>query len=387
MPFNHPTARAIQEALDKVGLDGSWRTYNGPNLDLLRSMLGQLFGRDHVRLCCSGTFGIELAIRSLRLDPSAEVLLAGYDYPGNFRAIEDAGARVALSDVASNDWVPNIDSLAASVGENTRAVVISHLHGSLAPMESICRWAKDNDIFVIEDACQEPGSRMNCETESKLAGSWGDISVFSFGGSKLLSAGRGGAVMTNDSRLSQRMTVYCERGNDAYALSELQAAIVLPQLERLEQDNTLRRDAANRLRNQLQRFEWIDVVEPDEGNQPGFYKIGLRIHSSALESTQVQKLVRDRKHQRNTESDVAFLRNVVTEYLESFSIAVGPGFKGFANRSNSRCRRGASLQHSIAAAEETLVLHHSHLLDPETGVDTVDQVVEAFERIHEEIFG
>ena len=115
-------------------------------------------------------------------------------------------------------------------------------------METICRWARDKKLFIIEDACQEPCALIHSESGKKFAGSWGDVSVLSFGGSKLLSAGRGGAVLTNEPQLAQRMKIYCERGNDSYALSELQAAILIPQLEWLEQDNELRRAAVQNRR-------------------------------------------------------------------------------------------------------------------------------------------
>jgi dTDP-4-amino-4,6-dideoxygalactose transaminase len=382
LPY-HPTALAIQQALEKIAADGSWRTYEGPHLVSLRANLARSFRREHVRLCCSGTFGIELAIRSLKLEEDAEVLLAGYDYPGNFRAIEAAGARVALCDVALESWVPNIDALDAALGPKTRAIVISHLHGSLAPMESICRWARDKSLFVVEDACQEPGAIIISLAGETLAGSWGDISVLSFGGSKLLSAGRGGAVLTNDSRLAQRMTIYCERGNDSYALSELQAAILIPQSEQLQHDNALRRATANRLRKELLQFTWIHSGLDTSDCLPGYYKYGLRVSPTILESTKVQQFVSASKDENA--SALAIARRFVLKHLERGSIAVGAGFLGFANRSKNRCRSVGSLENSIAAADGTLVLHHSHLVDPMTGASTIESVLVAFHELNQEL--
>lgn len=383
MPPYHPTALATQQALENVASEGSWRTYDGPRLASLRSILARSFRRGHVRLCCSGTFGIELAIRSLKLDEDAEVLLAGYDYPGNFRAIEEAGARVALCDVAPGGWVPNIDALDAAVGPKTRAMVISHLHGSLAPMESICRWARDKNLFVVEDACQEPGAILTDQTGETLVGSWGDISVLSFGGSKLLSAGRGGAVLTNDSRFAQRMTIYCERGNDTYALSELQAAVLIPQSERLMQDNALRRATANQLSRELLPFAWIQAVPNTPDSLPGYYKYGLKISPTILNATKVQQFISESKDEHA--SALALARRFVLKYLESNSIAIGAGFRGFANRSKSRCRVTGSLENSIAASDGILVLHHSHLIDPQTGTNAIDSVLDAFKEINQEL--
>ena len=127
-----------------------------------------------------------------------------------------------------------------------RAVIVSHLHGGLAAMPEIRAWADLRGVAVVEDACQVPGARI----AGRLAGTWGDVGVLSFGGSKLLSAGRGGALLTDRSDVVQRIKIYSERGNQAYPLSELQAAVLLPQLESLAERNhaaAAERDAAARL--------------------------------------------------------------------------------------------------------------------------------------------
>ena len=127
---------------------------------------------------------------------------------------------------------------------------------------------------MIEDACQAPGAML----EGQRAGTFGDVGVLSFGGSKLLTSGRGGAVVTSDAQMAQRIRLYTQRGNDAYPLSEMQAAVLLPQLQQLDVRNA---DAAGTLWElgdsagrssgirtamnlRMQRDGW--------SNQPAFYK-------------------------------------------------------------------------------------------------------------------
>src|SRR5205807_8690220 len=81
----------------------------------------------------------------------------------------------------------------------------------------------------------------------KPAGAWGDCGVLSFGGSKLLRAGRGGAIMTHREDVLQRIKIYCERGNDAFPLSELQAAVLVPQIPKLAATNDRRLAAVRSL--------------------------------------------------------------------------------------------------------------------------------------------
>ncbi len=384
----HPTALAVSEALAKAAIEGSWRQYDGPKLASLRALLSESLNSKHVRLVCSGTFAVELAIRSLQLSANAEVLLAGYDFPGNFRAIQDAGATVCLCDVADHNWVTTVDLLKQTVGPNTKAIVVSHLHGALAPMSAICQWAKQSGLFVIEDACQVHGAFI----DGKPAGSWGDLGVFSFGGSKLIAAGRGGAIVTNEDRYAQRMTVFCERGNDSFALSELQAAVILPQYAWLPCDHARRLDAALKLKKLFSRFEWLtpcpfQTIEPID--QTAFYKVGLQVDPSILDSARVQQFVQS--NASHVERPLALARDWILRILADHQAAngqpieIGAGFKGFVRRSGNRCRKPVPLPNSQIAADSTLVLHHSHLLDPLTGETTIDRIHSAFDSIHAEI--
>ena len=373
----HVTAQAVRTALASAAKEGAWQTYEGPSLRRLRTVMSKVVNREHVRLCCSGTFAVELAVRSLHLPSDAEVILAGYDFPGNFRAIQDAGARVVLCDVAENDWVPHVAQLEQAFGPNTKAIVVSHLHGSLAPMADICRWAREHGLFVVEDACQVHGASIN----GRPTGAWGDLGIFSFGGSKLIAAGRGGAVVTDDARLSQRMTVYCERGNDSYALSELQAAVLVPQYENLTMDHELRLRAAGDLIQGLAKHKWLSVVPMAENLRPAYYKIGIMLRDSILQSAPVHTFVQN----RSGALSMSFTRDYILQFLEHQQVDCGAGFHGFVRRSANRCRKVDVLDNSRFAADATIVIHHSHLLDPQTGESTIDRVLSAFDNLNLEM--
>jgi len=384
--MTHPTALEVREALLKLANSGAWRTYDGPNLEALRYGLQLQFQRQYVRLCSSGTFGIELAIRSLKLATKSEVLLAGYDYPGNFRSIEDAGASVALVDLGADGWTLTPESLDRALGPNSRAVVVSHLHGQLANMEAICDWARERNIFVIEDACQEPGATFGPIDHRKPVGSFGDLSVLSFGGSKPLSAGRGGAVMTNDPQLAQRMTIYCERGNDAYALSELQAAVLTPQLTHLIEDSSARRNSAIKLLQQLESIPWLKHPHGDltsdhaHDNAASYYKLGLQLDSTGLQGT-TRIPFANAFPETDQECCVVF-RDFLLQQFSEIGLKIGAGFRGFLGRSKNRCRQPLTMPFSLNAAQSTIVIDHSHLLCPEKGSSSIKSILDALETIN-----
>ncbi len=236
----------VRENLLTAYEDGSWGQYHGLFVQRLEALVAEQHDVPFALSCSSGTIAVELALRGLNIGPGDEVILAGYDFSGNFRSIEAIGATPVLVDVAAESWSLDPQQVKAAIGPATKAIVASHLHSGIAPMRELMAIARENELTVVEDACQAQGAIV----EGRPAGTWGDVGVWSFGGSKLLTAGRGGAIFTADEQIHQRAKIYCQRGNHAFALSELQAAVLLPQIAKLadrnEQRQNQRRAAVSR---------------------------------------------------------------------------------------------------------------------------------------------
>src|SRR5215831_17047378 len=110
-------------------------------------------------------------------------------------------------------------------------------------MREVMEACSARGVAVVEDAAQCPGASV----QGRPAGAWGDVGVLSFGGSKLLSAGRGGALLTRHADVHQRARLFLHRGNLVCPLSELQAAVLLPQLAKLDERNGQRAASVGRL--------------------------------------------------------------------------------------------------------------------------------------------
>jgi perosamine synthetase len=334
---------AVREALQQAYVDGSWGRYQGPHSARLMAALGEFFQVEFVTLCCSGTLAVQLALRGLGIGPGDEVLLAGYDFAGNFRSIEAIGARPVLVEVDAGNWNLDSSALAAGCQPATRAIVVSHLHGGVVPMRAVMGFAQSRGIAVVEDACQAPGSIV----EGRLAGTWGDAGVLSFGGSKLLTAGRGGAVLTQSAAVQQRIKVFSEQGNQAFPLSELQAAVLAPQLAKLPVRNEQRAASVALLLRQLESSGVLGGLMPftnkAEDSHPGYYKLGLQYRAEAF----------------GNHSRAQFIAAAQAE-----GIALDVGFRGFIHRSSRRCRQAGPLVHARVASEDAIVLHHPILLEP-----------------------
>ncbi len=240
---------AVTEAVLASLRSGSWGNYCGPSHALLERELGEFFGSEHVILCASGTSAVELALRGAKVGPGDEVILAAYDFKANFQNVLAVGAIPVLVDVRADDWQMDAQQLAAATTEKTRAIIVSHLHGAFADIDAALQFASERGLVVIEDACQCPGATL----AGRRAGSIGHVAALSFGGSKLLSAGRGGAVLTSRPEITQRIKLYTQRGNDAYPLSELQAAALVPQVTLLDEFNRKRLKTVQLLAAELAR--------------------------------------------------------------------------------------------------------------------------------------
>jgi dTDP-4-amino-4,6-dideoxygalactose transaminase len=350
----------VLAAMQWAFADGSWGRYHGPHGDRLRQALAQMHDLEHVSLCCSGTLAVELALRGLRVGPGDEVILAGYDFPGNFRAIEAIGALPVLVDIDPQNWNLDPARLPEACSDKTRAVLVSHLHGGLVPMREVLAFAAERGLAVVEDACQATGATI----EGRPAGAWGDAGVLSFGGSKLLTAGRGGAVLTRRPDVHQRIKVFCEQGNHAFPLSELQAAVLLPQLAQLEGRNTVRSQAVERLWRAWTGLPGLrPLVNRVAPARPAYYKLGLQYLPEELLDRSREDLI---------------------AAVQAEGVALDVGFRGFLLRSGRRCRTSGDLSESKRAAAAGMVLHHPLLLE---SAEVVDRAAMAVQKVIRGLLG
>jgi dTDP-4-amino-4,6-dideoxygalactose transaminase len=369
-------ADEIRDALMAMAADGSWSRYEGLHCDRLRMALREQFSQPEVTLCCSGTIAVELALRGLGIGAGDEVILAGYDFPGNFRAIEAVGARPVLADLEPDSWCLDADRAADAIGPATRAIVCSHLHGTLAPMRKLRELADARGLFLVEDTCQVPGALV----DGRPAGSWGHVAALSFGGSKLLTAGRGGAVLAADPRVSQRIRIFADRGNEAFPLSELQAAVLLPQLRRLAAMNTERLARASHLRDLVSPIAaWRPPRDwrATESQRPAFYKLAWWFEPPEEDAPSTPE---------NSTLPSAFVAGTdaatAATAAQSAGLPLDTAFRGFADRTARRCRKADDLHFARRAAARTLLLHHTAL--PAIGSDS-ERLAQRFRAVAESL--
>ena len=337
------TDERIRVAMDRMLSDGSWGRYHGPHCDALKSELTAFHEIEHVHLCSSGTSAVELALRAANVRSGDEVVLAAYDYKANFANVLTLGAKPVLVDTLPGIPVMDPAQLAAAMTPGVKAVICSHLHGCMAPIDRIIEVARQSHATVIEDACQVQGASIH----NRRAGTIGDVGVLSFGGSKLLTAGRGGAVLTQNAGIAQRLRLYTQRGNDAYPLSEMQAAVLLPQLQQLDERNQQRSHAVGTIRDALAPTAPLQMIAPvSDYIRPAWYKLAFRYDAPGSES-----------------------RIDFASRMRSLGIALDPGFQALhLTHAKSRFRPFGDLSNASLLHDQLLTLHHPVLLSDDTNL-------------------
>ena len=355
-PLWPPRDPAVDAALHRLIDSGDWGRYHGPHGDALRAALVEAHGGAGVQLCSGGTAAVELALVGAEVTDRDEVIVAGYDFRAVAANVLALGATPVVVDVRPDDWQLDPDAVRAAFTPQTKAVVASHLHGGIVDMPALRGLCDEAGAALIEDACQSPGAAVH----GRSAGTWGDAGTLSFGGSKPLTAGRGGAVLTTPTpagqRIAARIRRHVGRGNDLSPLSEMQAAVLRPQVDRLPADTAARGRSADALRD----LPGLTPLAPraTEDVIPAFYKMGFRYDPAAFGGLP---------------------RRLFCAAVRAEGVALDAGFPALRTTfSARRVRFAGDLPHAAAAGERCVVLHHPVLL---AGGEALAAVPAAVERV------
>ena len=189
---------------------------------------------------CTGT--LHLSLLALGIGKGDKVIVPELTWVATANAVLYTGATPIFADVEEDSWCLDADSVAAKITPRTKAVMPVHLYGQPCRMDRIMAVAKAHNLYVVEDAAPSIGA----EFKGQRTGSFGHFGCFSFQGAKLLVTGEGGMLLTNDSELYQRAYKIWDQGRVPgsfwidyngwkYKMSNVQAAIGLGQLERVEE--------------------------------------------------------------------------------------------------------------------------------------------------------
>jgi dTDP-4-amino-4,6-dideoxygalactose transaminase len=246
---NDAVAREVARAVERV-LASGWYIL-GSQVSAFEAEFAAFCGVNHCVAVGNGTDALELALRSLEIGPGDQVLTAANAGGYSTAAIRATGAEPCYCDIDRDSMLLSASELASGLTPRTRAVIVTHLYGQMADMPQLLEICSRAGLPLLEDCAQAHGACL----AGKRAGAWGVLGCFSFYPTKNLGAiGDGGAVITGDARLAERVRMlrqygWSSRYNSRLAgrnsrLDEIQAAVLRVKLPHLEDWNERRRSIA-----------------------------------------------------------------------------------------------------------------------------------------------
>lgn len=241
-------------------------------------------GVRHAVAVSSGTAALHLALLAHRIGPGDEVITTPFSFVATANSILATGARPVFVDIDPANFNLDPDLLPAAITPRTRAVMPVHLFGNPAAMDTIMEIARASNIAVIEDACQAHGAAFG----GKRVGSFG-TGCFSFYPTKNMTCGEGGIVTTNDDDVAEQIRLLRNHGmKERYnyiafgfnmRMTEIQAAIGIAQLARLEGLNAARQSNARKLTEALSPF--VACPRPTRNATHVYNQYTIRVESRA----------------------------------------------------------------------------------------------------------
>lgn len=243
IPVNEPLLDGNEKKYLCECIDTGWISSEGPFVKEFERKMSAIADRKYGIAVSNGTAALEIAVQALGIGEGDEVIIPTFTIISCAMALTKVGAIPVLVDSDLYTWNMNVEEIEEKITPKTKAIMIVHLYGLPVEVDKVIELAEKYDLKVIEDAAEMHGQTYN----GKLCGSFGDISTFSFYPNKHITTGEGGMVVTDDEALAERCKMLrnlCFRqdvryihdeisGN--YRFTNLQAAVGLAQLERLDE--------------------------------------------------------------------------------------------------------------------------------------------------------
>jgi len=242
IPVYTPALDGREEQYVLEAVRSGWISSLGQYVARFEQQFAAFCGVGHAVSVCNGTAALHLALHALGIGPGDEVIVPSLTFVASANAVAYTGARPVFADVDPATWCIDPQDAAHLVTERTRAIMPVHLYGHPADMDAINTLAQRHGLLVIEDAAEAHGAQVG----GRSAGALGRIGSFSFYANKIVTTGEGGMLTTDDAALAARCRMLRDHAMPPqkrywhdeigfnYRMTNLQAAIGVAQMERIE---------------------------------------------------------------------------------------------------------------------------------------------------------
>lgn len=269
--------RAVIEYLDS----GGWLTEFKKTREF-EQMISDYVGSNYSSVVNNGTVSLVIALMALGIKNGAEIIVPDYTMIASANAVVLAGATPVLVDIDRTNICLDLDLVEKAITPKTKAIMLVTINGRYPEMEKFVEFAQDHNLFLIEDAAQSLGSGYN----GKYLGTFGDVGSFSFSAPKVITTGQGGALVTDNEELYQKIlrikdfgrsqggVDYHETMGYNFKFTDLQAVIGIEQMKKLDWRVKRKKEMYKLYRDLLEDVEGIEFIDTDlEDTSPWFIDI------------------------------------------------------------------------------------------------------------------
>ena len=283
----------IKPQVDKAINDvlSSTQFINGEHVKSFQKELANYLGVKHVITCANGTDALQISMMALGLKSGDEVITPSFTYIATAEVIGLLGLKPVFVDCDSKTFNISIEEVEKAITKKTKAIVPVHLFGQSSDMKSIMNLAKKHDLFVIEDNAQAIGSDYLGFNKPQKTGTIGNVGCTSFFPSKNLGCyGDGGAMMTNDDELAEKLRMIANHGQSKRyyhdmvgcnsRLDNIQAAVLRIKLKELDQYIQNRQKAANYYDQNLKELNQLTLPYRSMESNHVFHQYTLKLNEN-----------------------------------------------------------------------------------------------------------
>ena len=290
---------------------------------------GEHIGTKYVIAVNSGSTALEAAVAACDIGPGDEVICTPYSFIASSMCVLRLNGVPVFADIDPRTLCLDPDEIAKKITKRTKAIIIVHIYGQPAQMDKIMKLAKKHKLYVIEDACQAYDSLY----KGKKVGTIGDIGVFSLQQAKQITAGEGGIVVTNNEELFRKASMFSNIGmiwdweppekgmvhftvGGNYRMGELQGAVALAQLRKLNRFNKKRQRFLDAIESGLKDVKGIELAYRYKGTKPNYYFYPFRYRKNQLGISRTEFLKRCAKKLRGKIKDGVSGDTICISYIQ-----------------------------------------------------------------------
>jgi len=280
IPVNTPLLDGNEEKYLLECIRTGWISSEGPFIKEFEEKFSAYIGCKFGIAVSNGSGALDIAVQALKLSVGDEVIMPTFTIISPAQSVIRAGATPVLIDSDPVTFNMDVSQIEAKITSKTKAIIVVHIYGLPVDMDPVLELCKKHNLHLIEDAAEMHGQTY----KGKKCGSFGDISIFSFYPNKHITTGEGGMLLTNNSKLAERCSklrnlafepkgrrfIHHELGWN-YRMTNMQAALGLAQLEKIEAHVTKKRSIGSEYQSGLREIKDFQLPLPSTDYAENIY--------------------------------------------------------------------------------------------------------------------